>query len=212
MSARHPATTSVPTAPLHPVTLTGERVRLEPLGHEHAPGLREAVADGDIHRLPFAPHVPAPEGVEVEIERMLEAAAAGTVVPWAVLDAADGTVLGQTTFLNLALADRGLEIGSTYLRGSVHRTGVNTEMKLLLLRHAFEDLQCLRVEFRVHHLNIASRRAVEALGAQLDGILRAHRILPDGTVRHTCVYSILATEWPGVRVMLEERLAARYGA
>jgi RimJ/RimL family protein N-acetyltransferase len=126
-----------------------------------------------------------------------------------VVREADGRAVGLTTFMNLALADRGLKIGNTYLAGSVHRSGVNTAVKRLLLSHAFDELELLRVEFRVHHLNLASRRAVEALGAQQDGILRAHRILPDGTVRHTVVYSILAQEWPGIRAMLDARIAAR---
>jgi RimJ/RimL family protein N-acetyltransferase len=130
-------------------------------------------------------------------------------VAWVVVREADGRAVGLTTFMNLALADRGLEIGNTYLAGSVHRSGVNTAVKRLLLSHAFDELELLRVEFRVHHLNLASRRAVEALGAQQDGILRAHRILPDGTVRHTVVYSILAQEWPGIRAMLDARIAAR---
>jgi len=202
---------------LEPVTLTGHGIRLEPLAESHVPGLREVVADGDIHRLPFAPHVPAPEKVADSVARLRADVAAGTRLAWAVVleanengadeQGADERVVGLTTFMNLALADRGLEIGNTYLAGSVHRTGVNTAMKRLLLGHAFDTLDLLRVEFRVHHLNLASRRAVESLGAQQDGILRAHRILPDGSIRHTVVYSILALEWPGIRAMLDARLA-----
>lgn len=197
---------------LEPVTLAGHGIRLEPLEKAHVPGLREVVADGDIHRLPFAPHVPAPEAVAGTVDRFLADVEAGTRLAWAVVreadeHGADGRVVGLTTFMNLALADRGLEIGNTYLARSVHRTGVNTAMKRLLLGHAFDALDLLRVEFRVHHLNLASRRAVEALGAQQDGILRAHRILPDGSIRHTVVYSILALEWPGIRAMLDARLA-----
>lgn len=199
-------------ARLEPVTLTGHGIRLEPLAESHVPGLREVVADGDIHRLPFAPHVPAPEKVAGTVARLTADVDAGSRLAWAVVleadeQGADERVVGLTTFMNLALADRGLEIGNTYLAASVHRTGVNTAMKRLLLGHAFDTLDLLRVEFRVHHLNLASRRAVESLGAQQDGILRAHRILPDGSIRHTVVYSILALEWPGIRVMLDARLA-----
>lgn len=196
---------------LEPATLTGHGIRLEPLAESHVPGLREVVADGDIHRLPFAPHVPAPEKVAGTVARLTADVDAGSRLAWAVVleadeQGADERVVGLTTFMNLALADRGLEIGNTYLAASVHRTGVNTAMKRLLLGHAFDTLDLLRVEFRVHHLNLASRRAVEALGAQQDGILRAHRILPDGSIRHTVVYSILALEWPGIRAMLDARL------
>ncbi|HEX7349430.1 GNAT family protein [Brachybacterium sp.] len=206
---REERTRAVPTAPLprpQPVTLVGHGIRLEPLSTAHVPGLQGAVTDGEIHRLPFAPHVPAPEAVEGSVARLTADVEAGTRLAWAVVRATNEQVVGLTTFMNLALADRGLEIGNTYLAGSVHRTGVNTAMKSLLLGHAFEELELLRVEFRVHHLNLASRRAVEALGAQQDGILRAHRILPDGSVRHTVVYSILAPEWPGIRTMLAQRL------
>ncbi|MFC7456958.1 GNAT family N-acetyltransferase [Brachybacterium sp. GCM10030267] len=206
---RESSTRPVPTTPLaalEPVMLTGERVRLEPLAEEHADGLRAAVADGEIWRLPYAPHIPAPAEVDASVASLRGDVDAGRRLAWAVVRPADGRVLGLTTFMNLALADRGLEIGNTYLAASAHRTGVNAEMKLLLLTHAFDTLGCLRVEFRVHHLNHASRRAVERLGAQQEGILRAHRILPDGTVRHTVVYSILAGEWPGVRAALRHRL------
>lgn len=204
-----PSTASVATTALEQprrVTLENERVRLEPLGPQHVEGLRAVVADGEIWRIPYAPHVPSPEQVADRVAAHCASDAAGRTVSWAVLEQGSGRVVGHTTFLNISRPDRRLEIGTTYLAGSTHGTGVNAATKLALLIHAFEDLGCLGVEFRVHHLNIASRRAVERLGAQQDGILRAHRILPDGTVRHTVVYSILAWEWPGVRASLEHRL------
>ena len=153
---------------LEPVTLTGHGIRLEPLAEAHVPGLQGAVADGKIHRLPFAPHVPAPEEVADSVARLRADVQAGTRLAWAVVREkggswADERVVGLTTFMNLALADRGLEIGNTYLAGSVHRAGVNTAMKRLLLGHAFDSLDLMRVEFRVHHLNLASRRAVDVV-------------------------------------------------
>jgi RimJ/RimL family protein N-acetyltransferase len=193
-------------SPPRPVPLENERVRLEPLGEQHVDGLRDVVADGEIWKIPYAPHVPPPEQVADRVAAQCASDAAGTTASWAVIDRASGRVVGHTTFLNISLRDRRLEIGTTYLAGSAHGTGINAAVKLALLTHAFEELGCLGVEFRVHHLNITSRRAVERLGAQQDGILRAHRIMPDGTLRHTVVYSILADEWSGVKASLEHRL------
>jgi len=209
MNTSPPTLGGVPTTPMappRPVVLENLRVRLEPLGPQHVAGLREVVADGEIWRIPYAPHVPSPEQVAERVAAQCATDAAGTTLSWAVIDRPSGKVAGHTTFLNLSLRDRRLEIGSTYLAGSMHRSGLNAAVKLALLSHAFEDLLCLGVEFRVHHLNITSRRAVERLGAQQDGILRAHRIMPDGTLRHTVVYSILADEFSGVKASLEHRL------
>ncbi|GAA1298752.1 MULTISPECIES: GNAT family N-acetyltransferase [Brachybacterium] len=200
---------SVSTAPMdhpRPVPLENDRVRLEPLGPQHVDGLREVVADGEIWRIPYAPHVPPPEEVAARVADQCASDEAGHTASWAVVERGSGRVIGHTTFLNISLRDRRLELGSTYMAGSTHGTGLNAATKLALLTHAFEELGCLGVEFRVHHLNIASRRAVERLGAQQDGILRAHRIMPDGTLRHTVVYSILADEWSGVKASLEHRL------
>ncbi|MGP5051602.1 GNAT family N-acetyltransferase [Brachybacterium alimentarium] len=200
---------SVSTAPMdqpRPVPLENDRVRLEPLGPQHVDGLREVVADGEIWRIPYAPHVPPPEEVAARVADQCASDEAGRTASWAVVARGSGRVIGHTTFLNISLRDRRLELGSTYMAGSTHGTGLNAATKLALLTHAFEELGCLGVEFRVHHLNIASRRAVERLGAQQDGILRAHRIMPDGTLRHTVVYSILADEWSGVKASLEHRL------
>ncbi|WP_345076408.1 GNAT family N-acetyltransferase [Brachybacterium paraconglomeratum] len=199
-------TSTAPMPPPRPVPLENARVRLEPLGQQHVDGLREVVADGEIWKIPYAPHVPSPDRVAEAVAAQRASDAAGTTASWAVIDRASERVVGHTTFLNISLRDRRLEIGTTYLAASTHCTGVNAAVKLALLTHAFEELDCLGVEFRVHHLNIASRRAVERLGAQQDGILRAHRIMPDGTLRHTVVYSILAWEWSGVKASLEHRL------
>lgn len=197
---------TVPMEQPRPVVLENDRVRLEPLGTGHVEGLRRAVADGEIWRIPYAPHVPAPEQVAERVQAQCASDEAGSTLSWAVIDRAEDRIVGHTTYLNLSLRDRRLEIGTTYLAASAQRTGINAAMKLALLTHAFEELGCLGVEFRVHHLNTASRRAVERLGAQQDGILRAHRIMPDGTLRHTVVYSLLAWEWSGAKASLEHRL------
>lgn len=203
------STASVPTIAMEQprgVVLENERVRLEPLGPQHVEGLRTVVADGEIWRIPYAPHVPAPEQVAESVAAQCASDEAGRTLSWAVIDRAEDRIVGHTTYLNISPRDRRLEIGTTYLAASAQRTGINAAMKLALLTHAFEELGCLGVEFRVHHLNTASRRAVERLGAQQDGILRAHRIMPDGTIRHTVVYSLLAWEWSGAKASLEHRL------
>ena len=201
---------AVPTGPMGPprrVVLECGPVRLEPLGEQHVEGLAQVVADGEIWKIPYAPHVPPPAQVAARVAEQCSSDAAGRTVSWAVLEQASGRVVGHTSFLHISLQDRRLEIGTTYMAASTHGTGLNAAVKLALLTHAFEELGCLGVEFRVHHLNTTSRRAVERLGAQQDGILRAHRIMPDGTLRHTVVYSILAWEWSGAKASLEHRLS-----
>jgi RimJ/RimL family protein N-acetyltransferase len=185
-----------------PVSLSGSCAALVPLSHEHAGELAEAVADGDLHRLWYT-SVPAPDGVPAEVTRRLALRAEGRMLPFAVIDRASGCAVGMTTYMNIDAANRRVEIGSTWYRASVQRTGLNTECKYLLLRHAFEALDCIAVEFRTHVMNRQSRRAIERLGAKLDGILRAHMVLPNGTLRDTCVYSVTAAEWPAVRANLE---------
>jgi RimJ/RimL family protein N-acetyltransferase len=128
------------------------------------------------------------------------------MLPFTVQDA-NGRTVGMTTYMNIDASNRRVEIGSTWYARSVQRTGLNTQCKRLLLGHAFETLGCIAVEFRTHRLNTQSRRAIERLGAQLDGILRAHQISPNGTLRDTAVYSITAAEWPTVRAHLDWQLA-----
>ncbi len=184
-----------------PVTLQGHNMSLAPLSQTHAADLAEASADGDLHRLWYT-MVPTPDGVEAEITRRLTLCESGSMVPFAILDAS-GRAVGMTTYMNIDHGNRRLEIGSTWYRKSVQRTGLNTECKLLMLRHAFETLDAIAVEFRTHVINMQSRRAIERLGARLDGILRAHMIMDNGTIRDTAVYSITAAEWPTVKVHLE---------
>jgi N-acetyltransferase len=187
-----------------PVELRGSHAALVPLQPVHAAALAEAVRDGELWRLWYT-FIPPPERMGAEIDRRLALQAAGSMLPFAVLDAA-GTPVGMTTYMNIDPVHRRVEIGSTWLAARVQRTPLNTECKRLLLGHAFEALDCIAVEFRTHRLNVQSRRAIERLGAQLDGILRAHQRSADGSLRDTAVYSITAAEWPTVRQHLDFQL------
>ncbi|MPV89284.1 GNAT family N-acetyltransferase [Georgenia ruanii] len=183
---------------------------LEPLALEHADELAEAVAEGDLWKRWYT-NIPAPEQMHAEIERRLALHAAGEVVPWTVRRASDGRAVGMTTYLHIVAEHRRLEIGSTWLAASAQGTGINTEAKLHLLARAFDTLGCIAVEFRTHWHNRQSRRAIAALGAKQDGVLRSHQIGRDGTLRDTVVFSILASEWPTVRLALSEKLARTRG-
>lgn len=187
-----------------PVELAGEHVRLAPLSSDHLAGLVDAVCDGELWRLWYT-SVPPPEGMADEIDRRLELQRAGTMVPFTVFDA-DGRVAGMTTYMNVDRTNHRVEIGSTWYAARVQRTALNTEAKLLLLAHAFDTLRVIAVEFRTHFFNHQSRRGIERLGAKLDGVLRSHMKGPDGTLRDTCVYSILPAEWPTVRAHLTYQL------
>jgi RimJ/RimL family protein N-acetyltransferase len=189
-----------------PVTLDGHLATLVPLSHEQHRDLEEAVRDGELWTLWYT-SVPAPEALAAEIDRRLTLFKSGSMLPFAVIEKSTGQAVGMTTFMNIDEKNRRLEIGSTWYRKRVQRTGLNTECKLMLLTHAFEALGCLAVEFRTHFLNRQSRMGIERLGARLDGILRQHMIGPDGTLRDTCVYSILDREWPTVRRHLAHQLS-----
>jgi RimJ/RimL family protein N-acetyltransferase len=140
-----------------------------------------------------------------EIDRRLGLQAAGSMLPWTVFDP-DGKIAGMTTYMNVDAANRRVEIGSTWYAKRVQRSALNTQCKLLLLTHAFEKLDCIAVEFRTHFFNHQSRRGIERLGAKQDGILRNHQIAPNGTLRDTVVYSIVASEWPTVKAHLDYQL------
>jgi N-acetyltransferase len=189
---------------LHPVTLKGTHATLAPLSMAHLDGLVDAARDGELWRLWFTA-IPAPDKMAAEIERRLALQARDSMLPFTVFDA-DGRVAGMSTYMNVDGANRHVEIGSTWYAQRVQRTALNTECKLMLLTHAFERLRCIAVEFRTHRLNTRSRRAIERLGAQLDGMLRSHQISPDGSLRDTAVYSIIAAEWPTVRAHLHFQL------
>ncbi|MBW8469896.1 MAG: GNAT family N-acetyltransferase [Thiobacillus sp.] len=189
-------------------TLTGQHASLVPLTTAHHDNLVEAVRDGELWKLWYTA-IPTPEGMAMEIERRLDLQKTGSMLPFAVLDA-NGKAVGMTTYMNIDAANRRVEIGSTWYRAAVQRSPINTECKRLLLTHAFEALDCIAVEFRTHFFNHQSRRGIERLGAKLDGVLRSHQINrhphANGALRDTCVYSIVAGEWPTVKAHLDFQL------
>jgi len=189
-----------------PVTLRSPRVTLEPLDQRHCDELIEAVKDGALWTLWYT-SIPEPEKMRAEIDRRLALQAAGSMLPFSVIDNTIGRAAGMTTYMNIDAVNRRVEIGSTWYRKSVQRTALNTQCKLLLLTHAFEALNCIAVEFRTHAFNHQSRRGIERLGAKLDGILRNHQIAANGTLRDTYVYSIIASEWPTVKTNLMWQMA-----
>jgi len=193
---------------IQPVVLRGQHATLEPLEREHLDALKGAAADGELWRLWYT-SVPAPETTRDYIETALDARDRLGAMPFVVRQTADGAVVGSTRYLNVDERNQRLEIGSTFYARRVQRTAVNTECKLLLLTHAFEQLRAIAVEFRTHWLNFASRTAIARLGAKQDGILRNHQRLPDGSYRDTVVFSVIESEWPAVkhhlRFLLEQR-------
>lgn len=191
---------------LTPVTLAGRHAALLPLAASHDAALAEAVNDGELWKLWYT-SIPAPAGMGAEIERRLRLFADGSMLPFAVRSLASGKLVGMSTYMNVDQVNRRVEIGSTWYARSAQRTPLNTECKLLLLRHAFETLNCIAVEFRTSFFNVASRRAIERLGAKQDGVLRAHMRHGDGSLRDTVVFSILPQEWPAVEHHLEFQLS-----
>ncbi|MGZ0170917.1 MAG: GNAT family N-acetyltransferase, partial [Planctomycetales bacterium] len=149
--------------------------------------------------------VPTPEAMLAEIDRRLNLQKQGSMLPFAVLDA-EGSAVGMTTYMNVDADNKRVEVGSTWYAKRVQRTTLNTECKLLLMQHAFETLDCIAVEYRTSFFNQKSRRAIERLGAKLDGVLRNHQLHIDGTLRDTCVYSIIQSEWPTVKSHLTFQL------
>ncbi len=189
---------------LQPIRLTGAHCALDPLAAEHHDALAAAADDGELWKLWYTA-IPGPETMRAEIARRLGLQATGSMLPFTTRDAS-GKVAGMTTYMNIDAANRRLEIGSTWTAASLQRGPFNTECKLLLLGHAFEQLGCIAVEFRTHFFNQQSRRAIERLGAKLDGILRNHQRGGNGTLRDTCVYSIVESEWPTVKAHLRWQL------
>lgn len=194
---------------LNPVTLERNGIRLEPLTYEHHDGLASAAADGKLWELWYT-SVPEPEQTRTYIADALAGKEAGHMLPWAVRELSTGAIIGSTRYHDIvAVVDR-VEIGYTWYAQSRQRSHVNTVCKLLLLSHAFDTLGCKVVGLRTDNFNTRSQRAIEALGAKRDGVLRHHTARRDGTVRDSFMYSILANEWPDVKHHLEFRLA-RHG-
>jgi N-acetyltransferase len=191
---------------LAPVTLEGHGVRLEPLSHEHRDGLCDAVADGRLWELWFTA-VPEPDAVEKYIDSALEGQRAAHMLPWAVRELSTGRIVGSTRYHDIVANIDRMEIGYTWYAQSWQRSHVNSACKLLLLSHAFDTLGCAVVGLRTDNMNFRSQRAIEALGAKKDGVIRHHWARRDGTVRDSVMYSILKHEWPDVKRHLELRLA-----
>ncbi len=211
MSAMSPESDPLPTrepTPLvvSPVTLEGERVRLVPLAPAHVPGLA-ALLEPEIFEH-FNSVLSTPADLEAYVAAALKAAEAGVERPFVILERETGTPVGTTRYLDIQRTHRTLEIGSTWLARRVWRSRVNTECKFLLLRHAFETLGVMRVQFKTDRRNTRSRTAIERLGARFEGVLRHHMLVRGGLVRDSAYYSILDTEWPEVKAGLERMLGA----
>lgn len=190
---------------LHPVTLERDGIRLEPLLPDHGPGLAEAVADGELWKLWFTA-VPEPQGVGAYIEAALAGRDRGAMLPWAVRELQSGRLVGSTRYHDIVPEIDRVEIGYTWYAASRQRSKVNTLCKLMLMTHAFETLGCGVVGLRTDNFNFRSQRAIEALGAKKDGVIRNYRRRKDGSIGDTVMYSVLAPEWPVVKRHLELRL------
>ena len=190
---------------LHPVTLERDGIRLEPLSPDHGPGLAEAVHDGELWKLWFTA-VPGPEGVSAYIEAALAGRERGQMLPWAVRELESGSLIGSTRYHDILPELDRVEIGYTWYAASRQRSKVNTLCKLLLMSHAFETIGCGVVGLRTDNFNFRSQRAIEALGAKKDGVVRNYRRRKDGSIGDTVMYSILSEEWPDVKRHLESRL------
>ncbi|GIU39590.1 GCN5 family N-acetyltransferase [Shewanella colwelliana] len=189
-----------------PNALVGERVILEPMMLEHIAALSVAVCDGELWRLWYT-NVPHPDEMKTYVEAAIAAEARGEALAYIVRDKFTGEVVGATRIMAWDQLNRRLEIGHTWYAKSAQQTGINTEAKYLLLSYAFETLDVMAVEFRTHWHNQRSREAITRIGAKQDGVLRNHRLLKDGTVRDTVVYSIIDSEWPDVKQQLRSRIA-----
>jgi len=191
---------------IKPVVLQGRWVRLEPLAETHIHELAIAGRDEAIWQFMRYGQITTEAGMQVWVMELLDAQAQGTDLPFAVIDLASGRAIGATRYLEIRRLHRSLEIGGTWYALAFQRTAVNTECKYLLLRHAFEELGCLRVQFKTDLRNERSQRAIERIGAVKEGVLRNHMLLLDGTIRHSVYYSIIDSEWPAVKALLEGKM------
>lgn len=189
-----------------PLILTGKYVRLEPLSENHIPDLCRVGLDEHIWRYMRYGMVLTEEQMHAWVSSILEKAAKGNEIPFAVIHLESGRAVGATRFLTIQPDQRNLEIGGTWYGVDYQRTAVNTESKYLMLKHAFEVMGMIRVQIKTDLRNTASQRAIERLGAVKEGILRKHMILPDGYIRDSVIYSILDDEWPAVKAGLEQKL------
>ncbi len=186
-----------------PVVLYGELVRLEPLDHRHVDELLEQAQNDEIWRYMPVPRPTSRAAFELLIDKAWKAASEGLEIPFAIIDVNSGQAVGSTRYLDIHRPDRILEIGWTWLGPAAQRTAINTESKLLLLRHAFDDQGALRVQLKTDGRNTRSQQAIERLGAVKEGVLRRNRLMWDGVRRDTVYYSILDDEWPAVKSRLE---------
>lgn len=194
---------------IKPVILSGEHVTLVPLSMEHCADLIEATKDGELWKLWYAT-VPSPDEMAINIQHRLDSQAKWTLLPWTVIDNNSGRAIGMTTYLKISEQDRRVDIGWTWYRKSAQKTAVNTECKLLQLTYAFETLKCVAVGFGANFFNKNSQRAIERLGAKFDGTIRNLRIMPNGVVCDFCMYSIIDSEWPAVKINLQNKLLQNY--
>jgi RimJ/RimL family protein N-acetyltransferase len=192
---------------IQPVTLVGKLVRLEPMTEAHIPALAQLGVGQSFWDFMLYGNMTSTENMKSWVLDILSRARMGTDLPFVVIHLASGRVAGATRYLNIVPKDRGLEVGGTWYGPEFQRTGVNTESKYLLLRHAFEALKCIRVQLKTDLRNARSQTAIERIGAVKEGVLRNHMILPDGRYRHSVFYSILDTEWPDVKRRLEEMMS-----
>jgi len=192
---------------LSPIPLEGLLIRLEPLSFSHSEGLAEAGSDPALWQYMLYGNLSLPGAMQDWVQDMLNRQATGADLPFAVLHKPSGRIAGATRYLDIRPKDRGLEIGGTWYAPEFQRTGVNTECKYLLLRHAFETLGCIRVQFKTDARNKHSIRGIERIGAKREGILRNHMLLPDGHKRDSLYFSIIDSEWPEIKAHLEDLLA-----
>ena len=192
---------------IRPVTLTGKRIRLEPLSLDHLDSLAAVGLDPELWRWTVS-QVRSPDDMRDYIELALRQQTEGSALPFATIEQSSGRAAGSTRYMNIDRPNRHVEIGSTWVARNRQRTPVNTEAKYLMLKHAFEDLDCIRVELKTDSLNEQSRAAIMRIGAKEEGIFRNHMICWGGRIRHSAWYSIIDSEWPEVKARLEEKLGS----